>query len=203
MNLRDFRIGWRLLVKEPAYSAVVILGLTIGFAVCFLLLGLVRHSFSYDQHVDGSDDIYILKQRWNGPGSDGRWSQNISLPARDGVLASGLPVLATTFITRKISVKVGASVQTIDITVVDPDFQKIFKHQVIAGDIDAALTRPDAIALTMETAVKLFGTADVAGKTVQIAGAPYLISAVVADQPAASTMPFTALTGIKTSIWAQ
>jgi hypothetical protein len=25
MNLRDFRIGWRLLAKEPAYSAVVIL----------------------------------------------------------------------------------------------------------------------------------------------------------------------------------
>ena len=203
MNLRDFRIGWRLLVKEPAYSAVVILGLTIGFAVCFLLLGLVRHSFSYDQHVAGSDDIYIVKQRWNGPGTDGRSSQNISLPARDGIVASGLPVLATAFITRKISVKVGANVQTIDITVVDPDFQKIFSHKVVAGDIDAALTRPDAIALTVDTAVKLFGNADVAGKTVQISGAPYLVSAVVADQPAASTMPFTALTGIKTSIWPQ
>jgi putative ABC transport system permease protein len=203
MNLRDFRIGWRLLVKEPAYSAVVILGLTIGFAVCFLLLGLVRHSFSYDQHVAGSDDIYILKQRWNGPGSDGSWNQRISLPARDGIVASGLPVLATTFITRKISVKVGANVQTIEITVVDPDFQKIFNHKVLAGDIDAALTRPDAIALTEETAVKLFGTADAAGKTVQISGAPYLVSAVVADQPAASTMPFASLTGIKTNIWPQ
>ena len=203
MNLRDFRIGWRLLVKEPAYSAVVILGLTIGFAVCFLLLGLVRHSFSYDRHVADSDNIYILKQRWNGPGSDGGWGQNISLPARDGVVASGLPVLATTFITRKISVKVGANVQTIDLTVVDPDFQKIFNHTVIAGDIDAALTRPDAIALTKETAVKLFGTADAAGKTVQISGAPYLVSAVLADQPAASTMPFASLTGIKTNIWPQ
>ena len=203
MNLRDFRIGWRLLVKEPAYSAVVILGLTVGFAVCFLLLGLVRHSFSYDQHVAGSDDIYILKQRWNGSGGDGSWNQRISLPARDGVVASGLPVLATTFLTRKISVKVGANVQTIEITVVDPDFQKIFNHKVIAGDIDAALTRPDAIALTEETAVKLFGSADAAGKTVQIAGAPYLVSAVVADQPAASTMPFASLTGIKTNIWPQ
>lgn len=201
MDMRDFRIGWRLLLKEPAYSAVVIVGLTIGFAACFLLLGLVRHSFSYDQQVESSDDIYILKQRWNGPGSDGRWSQNVSLPARDAVLASGPPVLASTFITRKISVKVGANVQTIDITVVDPDFQKIFNHTVVAGDIKAALTRPDAIALTIETAVKLFGSADAAGKTVHISGAPYLVSAVVADQPAASTMPFAALTGIETNIW--
>ena len=201
MNLRDFRIGWRLLVKEPAYSAVVILGLTIGFAVCFLLLGLVRHSFSYDQHVPDSDNIYILKQRWNGPGSDGGWGQNISLPARDGVVGSGLPVLATTFITRKISVKVGNQVQVIDITVVDPDFQKIFKHKVIAGDIDAALTRPDALALSAETATKLFGSTDAVGKTVHISGLPYLVSAVLADQPAATTMPFASLTGIKTSIW--
>ena len=201
MKLRDARIGWRLLIKEPGYSAVVIVGLTIGFAVCFLLLGLVRHSFSYDQHVPGSEDIYILKQRWNGPGSDGGWSQGISLPARDGVKASGLQVLASTFITRKISVKVGAQVQTIDITVVDPDFQKIFNHRVVAGDIDAALTRPDALALTEETAAKLFGTSAAVGKSVHVAGVPYLVSAVLADQPAATTMPFAALTGINTSIW--
>ena len=201
MNLRDFRIGWRLLVKEPAYSAVVILGLTIGFAVCFLLLGLVRHSFSYDTQVNGVDDIYILKQRWNGPGGDGSWSQNISLPARDAVVRSGLPVMASTFITRKISVKVGTNVQTIDITVVDPDFQRIFQPTVLRGDLAPALNRPDAIALSEETAVKLFGSSDAAGKTVQIAGAPYLVSAVLAEQPAATTMPFAALAGIKTTIW--
>jgi putative ABC transport system permease protein len=27
MNLRRFRIGWRLLVKEPAYSGIVVAGL--------------------------------------------------------------------------------------------------------------------------------------------------------------------------------
>ena len=51
MKLRDFRIGWRLLVQEPAYSAVVVLGLSVGFAACFLLLGFVRYSFSYDAQV--------------------------------------------------------------------------------------------------------------------------------------------------------
>lgn len=202
MNLRDFRIGWRLLAKEPAYSAVVILGLTIGFAVCFLLLGYVRHSFGYDDQVPEQETVYRLKQRWNNPGSDGRWSGSASLPARDAVLASGTPVLVTPFIERKVDLKIGAQVQTISITVVDPDFQKIFGVKVIAGDIDAALTRPDALALTRETAIKVFGdAANVVGKTVQISGAPYLVAALVADQPSASTMPFTALAGIKTAIW--
>ena len=48
MNFRDFKIGWRLLIKEPSYSAIVILGLSIGFAVCFLLLGLVRYQTNFD-----------------------------------------------------------------------------------------------------------------------------------------------------------
>ncbi|MES2901440.1 MAG: ABC transporter permease [Pseudomonadota bacterium] len=201
MNLRDFRIGWRLLFKEPAYSAVVILGLAIGFAVCYLLLGLVRHSFAYDTHVANLDNIYRIKAHWNAPDAPPTWNNNSSLPARAGALSAGGDVMASAFITRKIDVKVGSNVQTIDITVVDPDFQKIFQLKVLKGDIHPALNRPDAIALTEETATKLFGDADAVGKTVQIGGAPYLVSAVVADQPAASTMPFASLTGINTAIW--
>jgi putative ABC transport system permease protein len=201
VNLRDFRIGWRLLLKEPAYSAVVILGLTIGFAVCFLLLGLVRHSLAYDKHVPERDKIYRVMGRWNGPDSDGLWSDNLSLPGRDAAVNSGTPVLVSTFISRKIDVRLGDKVQTIGISVVDPDFEKIFQPKVLAGDLHAALTRPDAIALTRETAIALFGQQDAAGKTVQIAGLPYLVAAVVADQPSATTMPYTALAGIKTTIW--
>lgn len=51
MNPRDFRIGWRLLLRQPFHSAVEILGLATGFAICFLLLGFVRYSFSYDSDV--------------------------------------------------------------------------------------------------------------------------------------------------------
>jgi putative ABC transport system permease protein len=201
MNPRDFRIGWRLLVKEPAYSSVVIFGLTIGFAVCFLLLGLVRHSFSYDRHVPDADHVFVVKQRWNIPGSDGRWYPSASLPARDAITASGVPVLATALISRHIDVRIGSRVQSIGVTVVDPDFQKIFQPTVLAGDLHAALSRPDAIALTASTAVQLFGSRDAVGKTLEVAGKPYLIAALVADQPSASTTPYASLAGIKTAIW--
>jgi putative ABC transport system permease protein len=201
MNLRDFRIGWRLLVKEPAYSAVVILGLAVGFAACFLLLGYVRHSFSYDQQVPERERIYRLMQRWNTPGSSGRWGEQASLPARDAVLKSGVPLLASTFIERKIDVRAGAQVQTMSITVVDPDFAKIFAIRPIAGDLQAALTRPDALALTEESATRLFGSRDVVGKSVLVGGRPYLVAALLRDQPSATTLPFTALAGTATSIW--
>ncbi|CAN7335310.1 ABC transporter permease [Massilia sp. LjRoot122] len=205
MILRDFRIGWRLLVKESSYSAVVVLGLAVGFAACFLLLGYVAHSLSYDRHVPQREQIYRLMQKWNTSGASGNWNDSTSLPARDAIVASGAPLLASAFIERDIDVRSvvngNAQVQTISLTVVDPDFRRIFNPPVVAGDLAAALARPDALALTRETAVKLFGNVDVVGKTVQVAGQPYQVLALLEDQPAATTLPFASLAGSKTSIW--
>ena len=41
MKLDDFRIGVRHLVQEPVYSAIAVLGRSIGLAACLLLLGFV------------------------------------------------------------------------------------------------------------------------------------------------------------------
>jgi len=205
MILRDFRIGWRLLVKEPAYSAVVVLGLAVGFAACFLLLGYVAHSLSYDRHVPEREQIYRLMQKWNTEGGSGGWYDVTSLPARDAIVASGAPLLASAFIESSIDVRSdsnsGSQVQTIGLTVVDPDFRRIFNPTVLAGDLAAALARPDALALTRETATRLFGHAEVVGKTIQVAGQPYRVLALLEDQPAATTLPYAALAGTRTAVW--
>jgi putative ABC transport system permease protein len=195
MNLRDFRIGWRLLVKEPAYSAVVVLGLAVGIAVCFLLLGFVRHSFSYDEHVPDRGRVVQLQERWNLALLGNGWGSTASLPARDAALASGQPVLATAFIDRGVNVRVDDRVLAFGVTLVDPDFEKIFAPRVLAGDLHAALTRPEALALTADTALKVFGRMDAVGRTLQGDGQTYVVAAVVANPPAATTMPFEALAG--------
>jgi putative ABC transport system permease protein len=200
MNLRDFRIGWRLLVKEPGYSAVVIAGLSVGIAVCFLLLGLVRHSFSYDRQVPENDRVFRLMEHWNLAVLGNQWFQTSSLAAGEAALASGQPLLGTAFLDRGIDVRAGAQVVNLGVVLVDPDFEKIFQPKVLAGDLHAALTRPDAVALSRETAVKLFGTGDAVGKSLQNDKQNFTVLAVVADQPAATTMPFDALAGTTSAI---
>ena len=199
MNLRDFRIGWRFLVKEPAYSAVVVLGLAVGIAVCFLLLGFVRHSFSYDQHVPEHERVFLLEERWNVALRGNAWDSAASMPARDAVLASGQPVLATAFLYRNPSVRVGDRVVSIGAALVDPDFEKIFAPRVLAGDLHAALTRRDALALSADTALKLFGRVDVVGRTLQGDHQTYVVAAVLANPPP-TTMPFHALAGMGSAI---
>ena len=199
-NLRDFRIGWRQLAKEPAYSAVVILGLAVGVAVCFLLLGYVAHSFAYDRQVPERERVYQLEHRWNAALLGNDWMAVASLPARDAALASGQPLLASAFLQRGLDARVGDQAYAVGVALVDPDFEKIFAPRVLAGDLHAALTRPDTLALARETAIKLFGRADAVGKTLQGDKQTYVVAAVVADQPAASTMPFEALAGTVSAI---
>ena len=195
MLLRDFRIGWRLLAKDRSYSAVVILGLATGIAACFLLLGLVRHAFSYDRHVPQHEQVFRLLQRWNLELLGTKWDPMASLPARDAALASGQPVLATAFVQRPLDARVGNQVKAFNLTLVDPAFQQIFSPTVLAGDLQTALTRPGALALSRATAVKLFGRIDVIGATLQGDGATYSVAAVLEDQPTATTTPYEALSG--------
>lgn len=203
MNLRDFRIGWRLLAKEPAYSAVVILGLAVGIAACVLLLGFVRHSFSYDRDVPHRERVFQLQTHWNVAPLDDGWSGFSPLPPRDAALASGEPLLATAVIERGVDARAGTRLQSLHLDLVDPDFAKIFAPRVLAGDLHAALTRPDALALTHEAAVKLFGDADPIGKTLTVDRLTYRVAAVVADPPAATTLPYDALGGTGNAILTQ
>jgi putative ABC transport system permease protein len=199
-SLRDFRIGWRLLAKEPAYSAVVVLGLAAGIAACFLLLGYVAHSFSYDRQVPERERVYQLEQHWNTALLGNGWMAGASLPVRDAALNSGQPLLASAFMARGLDARVGNQAVALGVTLVDPDFEKIFAPKVLAGNLHSALTRPDTLALTREAAVKLFGRPDAVGKTLQGDKQTYVVAAVVADQPAATTMPFEALAGTVSAI---
>jgi putative ABC transport system permease protein len=200
MNLRDFRVGWRLLAKEPAYSSVVIAGLAVGIAVCYLLLGLVRHSFSYDRQVPEREQVFQLMERWNLEVMGNEWFMGSSVPSRDAARHSGQPVLATLFHTRDVDMRAGSQVVSLGMAIVDADFEKIFQPQVLAGDLHSALTRPEALALTRETAIKLFGTADAVGKVLQGDNKNFTVAAVVADLPAATTMRYEGLAGLRSAV---
>src|SRR5258708_33092968 len=65
VKLQDFRIGLRVLAKDPVYSLVSILGLGVGLAVCLLLLGYARYCWEYNAYIPDADNVYIVKQRNN------------------------------------------------------------------------------------------------------------------------------------------
>ncbi|WP_338769233.1 ABC transporter permease [Massilia sp. METH4] len=195
MTLRDFRIGWRLLLREPGFSLVTVLGLALACAACFLLLGYVRYCFTYDSHVPDAARVAVVKQRINVfPRPE--WDTRSLLPLARAALDSGLAEQASIAVRMREAVRAGAHLHEMTVVAVDPAFAGIFGLVPLAGDLQAALTRPEALAVTRAAARRLFGSAEgILGRTVQVNGETLQVTALLPDVPANATTTWDALTG--------
>ena len=52
------QIAWRNIVGNPLFSAINIVGLSIGLACCIIITLFVRYETSFDKHWDDGDRIY-------------------------------------------------------------------------------------------------------------------------------------------------
>ncbi|MET3109200.1 putative ABC transport system permease protein [Oxalobacteraceae bacterium GrIS 1.18] len=202
MNMRDFKIGWRLLIAEPSYSLVVILGLSVGLAACMLLLGFVQYSFGYNAQVPDVDNVYVVKQRFN---LDPRAPWFEVAPLQLYLAASQNPMVSDSTAIGRVEnqkVKIGNALVKAEFTYVFPHFQDMFNVHAVAGDVQHALERPDGLAITQDTAQHWFGAADALGKSVLVDGHLCTVLAVVANPPANMTMPYRVLRGMSdTTNW--
>jgi putative ABC transport system permease protein len=200
MSLRDFRIGWRLLLRQPFHSAVEILGLATGFAICFLLLGFVHYSFGYDRDVPERERVFVVKHRLNFIPQP-QWMEYTPFALRGVALQSGLPLQVSAWWPRETTLQWQGRQQVLEVTAVDPAFQAITGLRAVEGDLRQALTQPDGLALTRQTARRLFGDTPALGRTLDINRQTLQVRAVLADRPSNSTLQFAALAGTRSALW--
>ncbi|MDL2355753.1 MAG: ABC transporter permease, partial [Pseudomonadota bacterium] len=200
MTLRDFRIGWRLLAREPAYSAIVIGSLALGYAVCFLLLGLVRYCSTYDSAVPDAARVFVLQHRVNLMPTP-TWIEFMPLPFQDAARRSALTLQTSAAIPREVVLVAGQVSRRDEVTAVDAAFPAMFGLAALEGELDGALARPEGLVLTASLARQLFGAGPALHQSVAVGDATLRVMAVVADAPSNSTMPYSALVGRDSIIW--
>jgi putative ABC transport system permease protein len=178
----------------------VVLGLAVGFAVCFLLLGLVRYSSTYNQAIAGSEHIFVVKERRNMlPRPD--WRATAPAPLRDVATSSYPQVSVTSARSFDLAARIDNHVMPLTLQVADANFLEFFGIRAIEGDATAALARPDALVLSQSQAVRLFGGAHAIGKQLSIDGTPFEVRAIVADLPANTSVRYDALLGAGLHSW--
>ncbi|MCX7219642.1 MAG: FtsX-like permease family protein, partial [Burkholderiales bacterium] len=198
MKLRDFKIGWRLLIKEPSFSVLVIFGLSFAFAACFLLLAYVRYSLSYESHVAEPESIYVVKHRLNII-SRPEWYDLTPMPFKKAAEDSGIDLSSSAVFALPSSAKIGSQVLPLELKSVDTTFPSMFGVKTLEGDLATSLSKPEAVALTVKSAQRLFGTQHVVGKTLLIEGKSFTVSALIQDTPSNTTLTYEALVGINTA----
>lgn len=208
MKLRNLKIGWRMLIQEPAYSAIVILGLSVGFATCLLLLGFVRYSWNYDAQIPNADQVMVVKTRMNFiPGQNPHIDANAKWwemgPVSLVKLAQEIPEISDATAAMQLpakTIRIGAQKRSSNILLTLPHFAKMLGIRAIEGDLASALERPEGLALTEDTAALWFGKTHALNQTLQIDGKLLRVMAIIPKVAANTTMPYTALVGLNSEI---
>ena len=178
----------RNLARNRLYTAINIVGLSVGFTAAILMALFVRSEFNYDTFLPGYDRVFSVAEVYHPPGG-APLRIDAALPNIAASLKVDYPAIDT--IARLAQgggdLRVGAIEAPDGITWADPDIFKVMPFPAIAGDPSATLARPDGIVLTRAAARKYFGRDAPLGETIEIDRAhPMQVGAVIEDIPANS-----------------
>jgi putative ABC transport system permease protein len=174
--LRDSRVGWRQLVADPLASAIVVLGLALAIACCQLLAQMVLNEVLPDRHVADPDRVVSLELRADEAG----WRERVPAGLGDALRGELPPAaLATRASEQWLRARAGERTEDLGVAFVDPQAMRLFGLAAERGDLAATLRLPDTIALTRPAAVRLFGRADVLGRTLRLHGHVLAVAAVL------------------------
>ena len=164
------KIALRNIKRHKGYSFINIVGLAIGIACSILIQLFVVYELSYDKFHDQADNIYRLAFR--AKIGDTKINQIFTSSENFKILLQDFPEIET-------GVKflvLGKTPVTIDektfyesrFYAVDSTFYDVFSFPLAYGNPKTALTNPNTMVVSRDTAVKYFGTTDVLGKIVNV-----------------------------------
>jgi putative ABC transport system permease protein len=179
-----FKIAFRNLIRNKAFTGINILGLAIGMASAILILLWVQNEFSFDRSYKKTDRLYVMYNRDKFDGAVHSWNSTPKMMAptlkkdypevEDAARIDGITFLLT----------VGEKHLNLRGAFTDSGFISMFGFPLISGNATQALSKENSIVLTEKLAKKLFGNEDAMGKTVRIdSNANFTVTAVLKDLP--------------------
>ncbi len=188
-----FKTAYRSLKKNKGFTAINVLGLSVGLATCLLIVFYVVDELSYDRYNTHADRIYRITETAKLNGNEQSFAGSEKpllfaikdLPEIDK-RARFIPVNTLFLSSRKFRVKKdNSNIQEKNVVYTESPIFDIFSLPAISGI--PALDEPHTAVITQSTAEKYFNTTDAVGKTLTINDTSfYKITAVIKDIPAQS-----------------
>ncbi|MCP4724255.1 MAG: FtsX-like permease family protein [bacterium] len=195
-----FKISFRNIVKHKGSSIINLSGLTLGLMCSIMIMLWVNHELSYNKFHKNTDKISRVLIGFGDRDVYSAWGPGPLAPA----LQEEYPEIINSTRTYQwidFPLRFEDRVMTIKPMFVDQSFLEIFSFPIVEGDQEQALTTPNQIVLSEETAGKYFDDEDPIGKSMQMEfwGRWYTfnVSAVAANVPENSDLKFDVLVPIK------
>ena len=196
--LRNYiKLAFRNIMKYKFFSAINILGMSIGIAACLLILLYIVDELSYDRFHTNADRIYQV-------------GLHAKIGDQDITVANTCPPMAETFVEEVPGVEQATRIANFwgtpslkyedkafteeKIFHADSNFFNFFSYKLLEGDAATALQEPNTLVLTESIAKKYFGTENALGKLITVGGnQTYKVTGIAADAPRNSHFIFHVL----------
>ncbi len=173
-----FKVAYRNLKKNKAYTFISVFGLALGLAVCALLLLYVQNELSYDQFNKNADNIYRLTQpehAYHAPQVARELANNLP-EIKDFVRIFPMDSEIIEYDNKQFKEK--------NVPFADPAIFRMFSFQFVSGDKETALDKPFTTVISETLARKYFADENPIGKVLKWGGEnDYTITGVMKDMP--------------------
>ena len=163
-------IAFRNLWRQKAFTAINIVGLSVGLASCLLIVLYVLHELSYDSYHAHADRIYRMTMHARMDEKDINLAYSTG-PSGQALLRESSGVEAVTRLRKEgaFLVKHGQDIiKEEKVAFVDSNFFSVFSLPMMKGSPKNALAEPNTLVLTQTTAHKYFGKADPIGQSLTL-----------------------------------
>jgi ABC-type antimicrobial peptide transport system permease subunit len=186
-----FTVALRNLLRYRGYSILNLTGLGVGLAASILILLWVKDEISFDRFHSSARQLYRITVNISGV--------KVALTPQPlaEALKTEVPQIADVtqigYTTRLFT----AGERTFEekkVYFADSSFLEMFDFPLVKGDPRTALSQPDGLLLTEETANKYFGKEEPVGKIIQMDNEhSFIVRGVLKDIPANSHLQFDIL----------
>jgi putative ABC transport system permease protein len=178
MFKNNFKVAYRNLKKNKSYTFISVFGLSLGLAVCALLLLYVQNELSYDQFNKNADNIYRLTQpehAYNAPQVAIKLADNLP-EIKDYVRIFPMDSEIIEYDNKQFKEK--------NVPFADPAIFRMFSFQFVSGDNETALDKPFTTVISETFARKYFSDENPIGKVLKIGGEyDYTVTGLMKDMP--------------------
>ena len=207
-----FKVALRNILKHKFFSAINILGMTIGITACLMIVLYVNDELSYDKFHRNADRIYQVGLHGKIAGQDIHTAT--TCPPLFEAMVNEIPEVESSI---RLSPYYGKPAIKYDdkafteerVIFVDSNFFQFFTYKLLEGDPQTALLEPNTLVFSESLAKKYFGNESALGKIVTVGNAntSYKVTGVVEDSPSNSHFQYNVLLSaasseqLKRTVW--
>lgn len=186
-----FNIMLRNLRRRRLYAGINIIGLTAGIAFALLIGGFTWSEMRVNRDFKSVDDLYLLELAHDIDGPE--FFMPVPLLPQAHELYPQLIENYYRFWDRNITLSKDDKHLRFQSMVGDSTFLQVFGFDVVAGDPDHALSKPNTVVITEKVATQFFGNDDPIDQHLLVASEGkgtknYAVTAVIADPKKKNTV---------------